>query len=128
MNVIIDRVRKEIISWPYVTAEPHRFGGIEFRVNNREMGHIHGELVADILFSMNLRNELVNSGRVKPHHVLPQSGWVSYYINKEDDITAVIELFRLRYQQLKPRSKSKQEVNRSGNNLAAATTTTSSTQ
>jgi hypothetical protein len=102
MNVIIDRVRKEIISWPYVTAEPHRFGGIEFRVNNREMGHIHGELVADIPFSMNLRNELVNSGRVKPHHVLPQSGWVSYYINKEDDITAVIELFRLRYQQFKP--------------------------
>jgi hypothetical protein len=128
MNIMIDRIRKEIISWPYVTAEPHRFGGIEFRVNNREMGHIHGELVADIPFSMNLRNELVNSGRVKPHHVLPQSGWVSYYINKEDDITAVIELFRLRYQQLKPRSKSKQEVNSSGNNLAAATTTTSSTQ
>jgi hypothetical protein len=125
---MIDRIRKEIISWPYVTAEPHRFGGIEFRVNNREMGHIHGERVADIPFSMNLRNELVNSGRVKPHHVLPQSGWVSYYINKEDDITAVIELFRLRYQQLKPRSKSKQEVNSSGNNLAAATTTTSSTQ
>ena len=124
MNVIIDRVRKEIISWPYVTAEPHRFGGIEFRVNNREMGHIHGELVADILFSMNLRNELVNSGRVKPHHVLPQSGWVSYYINKEEDITALIELFRLRYQQLIPRSKSKLEVNSSGNNLAAAATTT----
>jgi Family of unknown function (DUF5519) len=86
------------------------------------MGHIHGERVADIPFSMNLCNELVNSGRVKPHHVLPQSGWVSYYI------TAVIELFRLRYQQLKPTSKSKQEVNSSGNNLAAATTTTSSTQ
>ena len=124
MNIIIDRIRKEIISWPYVTAEPHRFGGIEFRVNNREMGHIHGERVADIPFSMNLRNELVNSGRVKPHHVLPQSGWVSYYINKEDDITAVIELFRLRHQQLKPKSKSKQEVKSSGNNLAAATTTT----
>ena len=88
------------------------------------MGHIHGERVADIPFSMNLRNELVNSGRVKPHHVLPQSGWVSYYINKEDDITAVIELFRLRHQQLKPKSKSKQEVKSSGNNLAAATTTT----
>lgn len=128
MNIIIDRISKEIISWPYVTAEPHRFGGIEFRVNNREMGHIHGERVADILFSMNLRNELVNCGRVKPHHVLPGSGWVSCYINKEDDITAVIELFRLRYQQLKPRSKSKQEVNSSGNNLAAATTTSSLTQ
>jgi hypothetical protein len=123
MNITIERIRKEIISWPYVTAEPHRFGGIAFRVNNREMGHIHGERVADLPFSMNLRNELVNSGRVKPHHVLPQSGWVSYYINKEDDITAVIELFRLRHQQLKPRSKSKQEVNSSGNNLAAATTT-----
>ena len=128
MSKIIRSIQKEISSWPYVIAEPHRFGGIEFRVNKRELGHIHGERVADIPFSMNLRNELVNSGRVKPHHVLPQSGWVSYYINKEDDITAVIELFRLRYQQLKPTSKSKQEVNSSGNNLAAARTTTSSTQ
>jgi hypothetical protein len=58
---------------------------------------LHGERVADIPFPMTIRNELVNSGRVTPHHVLPESGWVSYYIDKgEHDIPAIIELFRLR--------------------------------
>ena len=43
MGTILKEIRKEILSWPNVTAEPHRFGGVEFRVNKREMGHIHGE-------------------------------------------------------------------------------------
>jgi hypothetical protein len=123
MSKIIESIQKEISTWPYVIAEPHRFAGIEFRFNKREMGHIHGERVADIPFPMAIRNELINSGRVKPHHVLPQSGWVSYYFDKgEDDISAVIELFRLRYQQLKPRSKPKQEESSSGSNLTATAT------
>jgi hypothetical protein len=60
-------IRNEITSWPNVTAEPHRFGGIEFRLSKREMGHIHGDRLADMPFPMKTRNELVNSGRVKPH-------------------------------------------------------------
>jgi hypothetical protein len=52
---------------------------------------------------MSIRNELVSSGRVLPHHVLPQSGWVSYWIKGEEDIPAVIELFKMRYDHLKPK-------------------------
>ena len=110
MGTVIEKIKKEILSWPYVTAEPHRFGGIEFRINKREMGHVHGDRLADLPFPMNIRNELVNSGRASPHHVLPNSGWVSYWINKgEEDVPAVVELFRMRYEQLKPRSQPKQE-------------------
>ena len=113
MNRILEEVQKEILSWPDVTAEPHRFGGIEFRVNKREMGHIHGEYVADLPFPMKTRNDLVNSGRVSPHHVLPKSGWVSYWINKdkeqEHEVSAVVELFKMRYEQLQPRAQTKQE-------------------
>ena len=101
MGNIIESIKKEILSWPYITAEPHRFGGVEFRYNKREMGHIHGERLADLPFPMKIRNELVNSGRVSPHHVLTQSGWVSYWIDRgEEDVPAVIELFRMRYEQL----------------------------
>ena len=70
MSKVIEIIEKEILSWPYVTAEPHRFGGIEFRLNKKEMGHIHSEGLADIPFPMKTRDELVNSGLVKPHHVL----------------------------------------------------------
>jgi hypothetical protein len=104
VGIIIERIKKEILSWTYVTLGPHRFGGIEFRFNKREMGHIHGERVADLLFPMKTRNKLVNSGRVSPHHALPQSGWVIYWIDRgEEDIPAVVELFRMRYEQLKPK-------------------------
>ena len=112
MSKILERIRDEILSWPDVTAGPHRFGGLEFRLDKREMGHIHGDRLTDLPFPMNTRNELVNSGRVSPHHVLPQSGWISYWITKgENDIPSVVELFRMRYDQLKPKTsfKKKQE-------------------
>ena len=110
MTNILENIQKEILSWPFVTAEAHKFGGIEFRLNKREMGHIHGERLVDLPFPMKIRNELVNSGRVSPHHVLPQSGWVSYWINSgEKDVPEVLELFRMRYEQLKPRSQPTQE-------------------
>ena len=105
MSNILASIQKQILSWPNVTAESHKFGGIEFRLNKREMGHIHGERLVDLPFPMSTRNELVSAGRVSPHHVLPQSGWVSYWISKgEEDVPAVVELFRIRYGQLKPRS------------------------
>jgi hypothetical protein len=110
MSNILESIQKEILSWPFVTAEVHKFGGIEFRLNKREMGHIHGERLVDLPFPMKIRNELVNSGRVSPHHVLPQSGWVSYWINNgEKDVPEVLELFRMRYEQLQPRSQPTQE-------------------
>jgi len=42
MGNILDTIKKELLSWPYVTAEPHEFGGLEFRLNKREMGHVGG--------------------------------------------------------------------------------------
>jgi hypothetical protein len=114
MGKILEGIKKEIMSCPNVTAQPHRFGGIEFRANKREMGHIHGESVADLPFPMKIRNDLVDSGRASPHHVLPKSGWVSYWINKdkeqqEHEVSVVVELFKMRYEQLKPTVQTKQE-------------------
>lgn len=78
------------------------------------MGQVHNKLlVVDLPFPMNVRNELVISGLASPHHVLPQSGWVSYWIRGEDDIPAVIELFKLQYQRLKPKSSKEEEGNES---------------
>jgi hypothetical protein len=77
----------------------------KFRLNKREIGHIHGDRVADLPFPKDIRNKLVNSGRVSAHHFLPQSGWVSYWIKGEQDIPSVIELFKMRYDSLKPNTK-----------------------
>lgn len=93
-------IREELLSWPGVTAEPHRFGGVEFRVNHREIGHLHGGRLADLPFPVRIREALVTSGRARPHHVLPDSGWVSVIIGGPEDVSNVISLFRMNYERL----------------------------
>ena len=93
-------IEREILSWPNVTAHPHRFGGVEFQVNQHEIGHLHGDRLADLPFPVRVRRELVAAGRASPHHILPDTGWVSYYIRSAADLAGVIELFRLNYDRL----------------------------
>lgn len=100
MNDITKVIECEMLSWVGVTAKPHRFGGIEFRVNEREIGHLHGDYLADLPFPVRMRKELVADGYAKPHHIYPNSGWVSYYIHSSAEVPAVVELFRKNYQRL----------------------------
>jgi hypothetical protein len=97
---VFDKVKTELMSWPGITSQPHKFGGTEFRMNGREMGHMHGGRFADLPFPMSIRNELVKDGRALPHHVLPNSGWVTFLINEEVDVTSLINLFRMQYERL----------------------------
>jgi hypothetical protein len=39
-TVITKNIKHEILSWPGVTCKPYHFGGVEFRVNKRDMGHL----------------------------------------------------------------------------------------
>ncbi len=84
-------------SWPGVELGPHRFGGVEFRLGRRELGHLHGDRIADLPLPRRVRDELIESGRARPHHVLPDSGWVTASIAGPDGVDGVIELFRLSY-------------------------------
>jgi hypothetical protein len=93
-----DRIKREVASWPGVTVAPHRFGGVEFRVEHRELGHLHGSRAADLPFPLAIRKQLVAEGRACAHHVLPDSGWVTYYMSAPDDSAGAIELFRLNYE------------------------------
>ena len=98
MNV--EQLQQELLSWPGVTSGAHRFGGTEFRVNGREMGHIHGSSLADLPFPMQVRDDLVRSGKAVPHHILPQSGWVTLYIKDDRDAEALLGLFKMQYERL----------------------------
>jgi hypothetical protein len=97
MDRIAETIKHELLSWEGVTAEPHRFGGIEFRLGPRELGHLHGSWQADLPFSVRLARELIAAGRASPHHILPETGWVTFYIHGEGDVPKLIELFRLNY-------------------------------
>jgi len=92
---IAERIRREVASWPGVTAETHRGGMIFFHAGRREIGHLHGERMADLPFPVRIRKELVDAGKVDLHYIHPASGWVTFYIRGEQDIDAIVDLFRL---------------------------------
>ena len=106
MAGIRERIEAEVGGWPGVEARPHRFGGVEFRVNGHEIGHLHGDRLADLPFPRRVREELVEAGRAQVHHVMPQTGWVSYRIGGEEDVEGALDLFRRNYERLTARKRS----------------------
>jgi hypothetical protein len=93
-----DRIEREVAGWEGVTIAPHRFGGVEFRLGRRELGHLHGDALADLPFPRRIADMLVETGRAERHHVLPDSGWVTKPIHTDEDVEETIELFRLAYE------------------------------
>ena len=98
MQDVQERIVKAVSNWEGITTAPHRFGGTEFKLGSRQIGHIHGDYFADIAFPMNVRNQLVSEGRAEPHHILPKSGWITFRFKKEGDIENGIELFKMSYE------------------------------
>lgn len=90
-------VRRELLEYPGVTEGAHRFGGIVFHLGRRELGHLHGETVADLPFPPQVREELVASGRVSPGHG-ESDRWVSRRVNGPEDVEQIVALFRLSYE------------------------------
>lgn len=92
------KITSQVTAWDGVTSQPHRFGGVEYVLGTREIGHIHGDQLVDIPFPKKFRDEIVAQGRAEPHHILPETGWVSCYIRTEDDIEKIINLLKENYQ------------------------------
>ena len=109
MTSLREVVEREVSGWPGVEARPHRFGGVELRVRGHEIGHLHGRPMADLPFPVRMRKELVAEGKAEPHHLFPQTGWISYYPRGPEDAPAVVELFRLNYEHLVQRGKKRAE-------------------
>jgi len=99
MKALVD----EVSVWPGVTSHEHRFGGTEFRVGEREIGHVHWFGIVDIPFTVRLRDALIAAGRAEQHHFVPDSGWTTVRLSEHGAENAR-SLLRLSY--LKVRIKS----------------------
>lgn len=91
-------ITKMVTSWAGVTVQPHRFGGVEYVIGKREIGHIHGDHLIDIPFPKKVRDEIVATGRAQPHHILPETGWVSFYLRQDEDVEKAITLLHESYE------------------------------
>jgi hypothetical protein len=100
---LIEKIASEVLSWSdhtlHIYSQPHRYGGVEFRLitnlQSKEIGHIHDFGVLDILFTKAVREQLAAEGKVKKHHYVPESGWISYHLNCLDALPHALWLLRL---------------------------------
>src|SRR5260370_11864919 len=90
-------IRESVLSWPGVEAVPHRFGGTEYRYGRKEMGHVHGDRLADLPLPRKLHDEVIAAGKAQPHHVLPETGWVSCLMAGPHNPPSLIDLVLLRH-------------------------------
>jgi hypothetical protein len=93
-----ERIDAALQGWSGLTSQPHRFGGTEYCLGRREIGHVHGDSLVDIPFPQEVRNDLVTAGRAEPHHIVPDSGWVSIYLRQVADVDRAIELLRFSFE------------------------------
>ncbi len=59
---------------------------------------MHGDFLVDVPFPRRVRDELVAVGRAEPHHILPDTGWVSLHLHAPADVERAIKLLRLSYE------------------------------
>jgi hypothetical protein len=90
-------LHERLAAWPRITTAPERFGAVAYMLEGREVGHVHGTSHADLPLPKPLRNQLIASGGAEPHHILPESGWVSVPFAGEGALDRATEAFRLNY-------------------------------
>ena len=93
----LEKLERELSSWPDVSTHSHRFGGREFRFKAAEIGHIHTGGIADIPFPRSIRDLLLGDGLAEQHHWVPNSGWITFQVRREEDLRHAVWLMRLSY-------------------------------
>lgn len=98
MNGAGRRIGQVLMAWDGVAALPHRFGGVQFRLGRRELGHTHGDEHVDVRFPRALRDEVVAAGWAEPHPAVPDSEWVTVALREEADVMRALDLLRRTYE------------------------------
>ncbi|MCA9913776.1 MAG: DUF5519 family protein [Anaerolineae bacterium] len=101
---LVAQLIEEVSSWENISAAPHRFGGTEFSLGRVEIGHIHrNNGMVDIPFTVAIREVLVSEGLAQPHHLLTDSGWITYFVRDDASLQHALWLMRLSYWQKRSR-------------------------
>jgi hypothetical protein len=92
-------IEQRVLAWEGVTTHAHRFGGTEYRLGKREIGHYHAAIeLVDIPFPKKVRDEVIAEGLADPHHVLPESGWISKRLHEPEDVEQAVLLLERSYE------------------------------
>lgn len=88
----MEALEARVLAMPGVRCRIHRFGGMEFVENGRELGHLHGHGLLDVRVSPAEAEAFVASGAAHAHHVFaPRSGWISFQLETAADVAKGVE-------------------------------------
>jgi RNA polymerase sigma-70 factor (ECF subfamily) len=82
---IAERIISEVLSWPGVSRAKGPSGSIVFCVGGRELGHLHGDAVADVPLPPELQR-------------WQERGWASVPLETQEDATQALKLLRGNYE------------------------------
>jgi hypothetical protein len=97
MKLHLKKLEEQVSGWQNVSVHPHRFGGTEFQFGDAEVGHVHTNGLVDIPFPRSVRDALLADGLAEEHHWVPNSGWITFQMRREEDLSHAVWLMRLSY-------------------------------
>jgi hypothetical protein len=94
-----DLITDAVTAWPGVQAGPGARGAsVAFRLDGRELGHLHGDHALHTNFPPALWDRLRAEGRIDVHPVFPDKrGPAARRLETEQDVRDAIALLRLKY-------------------------------
>src|ERR1700722_18349898 len=93
----LKKLEEEVGSWANISVQPHRFDGREFLFGAAEVGHVHATGIVDIPFPRSVRDALLADGLAEEHRWVPNSGWITFQMRSEKDLSHALWLMRLSY-------------------------------
>jgi Family of unknown function (DUF5519) len=81
---------------PEVNLRVHRYGGIGFFFQGKEMSNVHGNGLLDCFVGRTNRDSLLRErSGVTAHHVFPHSGWISFFVENPGDVERAVDLIQV---------------------------------
>jgi len=95
---VAERIISEALGWPGVYRARGHFGSVVLRVGGRELGHLHGDAVADVPVPLRLRHQVVKDGVAPDHQLRHDSGWVTVPLETDESVHQALALLRSNYE------------------------------
>jgi len=99
------RIIAEALRWPGVERAAGHLGSVALLFDQRELGHLHGDVVADVpLPHGSPLGEIEDAAASVEQRESPARGWVSVSLDTEQGMQNALALLRDNYKQASRRS------------------------
>ena len=95
-----DELEAEVLTWEGTSISMHKYGGVQFNCEGKELGHLHSNGLLDVLFTRKISRKLIAEGKAMQHHVFVNSGWISFYLTQPADKEYALMLLKMSYLRL----------------------------